>query len=75
MSGAIQMRSCASSQIDSYGYDADTATLAVKFNNGGTYHYADVPPDVFAEMEQAPSVGSFLHSQIKGTYSYTKIGA
>jgi KTSC domain len=63
-----------SKQIKAIGYDPAAKTLAVQFLSGGTYHYADVPPELAGEFEKAPSKGSFLHHQIKGKYTHTKVG-
>ena len=59
-----------SSQIDSVGHSGDT--LAVKFKNGGTYHYHGVSADQFAALQKAESCGSYLHSQIKPKHKFTK---
>lgn len=61
----IEMQKVESSQINGYGYDADTRTLAVEFKNGGTYHYENVGPDMFAELNKAPSKGGFIYKHIK----------
>lgn len=67
----IDLCPCESSQIEGFGYDEPTETLAVKFRKGGLYHYKGVPSDVFAKMRAAESAGSFLHREIK-KYPYEK---
>ena len=64
-----------SSQVHSIGYDANTKTLAVQFNSGGTYHYHDVPQEKFNAMRDAESPGSHLGKHIKGAHKFTKLGA
>lgn len=62
-----------SSQVASMGYCQTTNTLAVTFKNGGTYHYHDVKPATFNELSAAKSVGSFLHTKVKGAHKHTKV--
>lgn len=61
-----------SSNIEEVGYDPVTKTLAVKFKNGGLYHYADVGPEVHAELVKADSIGGFLHSHVKCQFKAIK---
>lgn len=67
------MTACKSSQIHSHGYDAATNTLVVQFNSGHVYHYHGVKADKYANLQKAESVGSFLHSQIKGKHEHVRI--
>lgn len=70
----ITMIACKSSQVESHGYDPVTQTLAVKFKNGGVYHYHNVPPAMQHDMLKSPSIGSFLHSNVKGKFTHKKLG-
>lgn len=64
---------CTSSQIAAHGYDAETQTLGVKFNNSpSAYHYFDVGPEVYAAMLAAESVGKFFGSTIRNKFPYEK---
>lgn len=67
----IAMSGVKSSQIDSIGHHGET--LAVKFKNGGTYHYEGVTAAQFAAMQKANSVGSYLHQHIKPKHKFTKV--
>ena len=68
----ISMTACKSSNISHYGYDATSKTLAVQFKGGGkTYHYADVPGDLFIQMGKAESVGKFIVGQVVGKFKHT----
>lgn len=69
----MDMTPVASSNIDSVGYDADTETLRIRFNDGGTYDYQAVPPHVHDSLMKATSVGSYFHSHIKNAYAGTKL--
>lgn len=62
-----------SSNIESIQYDDETLILEVRFFNGGTYQYFDVPKKVSESFEQSESKGKFLASSIKGHYRYSKI--
>jgi hypothetical protein len=65
----IELALCeSSSNIIGYGYDTTTSTLAIKFKagpGGKTYHYAGVPPILYAEFLAAESKGKFLAQSIK----------
>lgn len=66
----IQMTPCNSSLINARGYDPATRTLALQFKvkggkPGAIYHYADVPPEMYAELCDAPSVGKFFGERVK----------
>lgn len=61
-----------SSNIESIGYDDDTLELHVQFLSGGLYVYGDVPREIFDDLLNAPSKGSFLNREIKGVYQYAK---
>lgn len=62
-----------SSNIASIGYDGNTSTLEVEFLNGSVYQYYDIPEYIYDELMSAASHGSYLASNIKGTYSYSKV--
>ena len=61
-----------SSNIEAIGYDGDTQELHVQFLSGACYIYNDVPAAVFEDLMNAPSKGSFLNREVKGTYQCTK---
>ena len=67
-----QMNLVDSSLLHSIGYDPQAETLYVNFLNGGLYSYANVPPEVFEEFQEAPSAGKFFLTKIKGQYPTTK---
>lgn len=62
-----------SNQVSEYGYSAESNTLAVRFKNGGMYHYHDVPERIAKGFDEAESKGSYLHSHIKPTFKYSRI--
>lgn len=68
----MQMIPSTSSQIASFGHDADTNTLHVNFRSGGNYTYTGVDAAKFERMKAAPSPGSFFHSEIKPNHEWAK---
>lgn len=62
-----------SSNISSIGYDNNTQTLEVVFQNGSVYQYYNVPETIFEALKQAPSKGQFLNSQIKNAFPYSRV--
>ena len=62
-----------SSNISSVGYDADSQTLEIEFNNGGVYLYSGVPESLYEGMMGADSKGKFFHANIKNIYPFSKL--
>jgi hypothetical protein len=63
-----------STHIHSFGHDAETGTLAIKFHKGGsTYHYPGVPAEVHSRMHSAASAGEFFHTNIRGRFKGKKV--
>ena len=62
-----------SSNVTSVGYDAQTQTLEVEFQQAGLYQYFDVPQPVYEVFLSAPSQGQFLSQQIRGVYRYARM--
>ena len=77
----IALDSVTSSQLHSYGYDAATQTLAIRFKNfngnvGSTYHYANFTPTDWDAFKAAESKGSHFGKFIKKEavkYPYIKV--
>ncbi|WP_454054124.1 KTSC domain-containing protein [Clostridium sp. Marseille-Q7071] len=63
-----------SSNIYSIGYDAYSNTLEVQFHTGSIYQYYNVPQSVYNGLISASSHGSYLHSYVKGSYQYKRMG-
>ncbi|MCP4603486.1 MAG: KTSC domain-containing protein [Proteobacteria bacterium] len=61
-----------SSNIEALGYDVDTQELHVQFVSSGLYIYSGVPREIFDELMNAPSKGSFLNREVKGIYQFVK---
>ncbi len=61
-----------SKNIKGVAYWGNTKVLYVEFRYGGKYVYKDVPEEVYNNMMDSDSIGSFLSKEIKGKYSYAK---
>ena len=62
-----------SSNIQSIGYDAPSATLEVEFTSGDVYQYFNVPDYLYQQFLQSSSYGKFLNDNISYNYRYQKI--
>lgn len=70
----INMIPVESSNVESVGYDENQQVLYVRFLTGATYIYKGVNSYEFDGLLVAPSVGSYLHRNIKNNYPYERIG-
>ncbi len=61
-----------SSNVAEIGYD-DNETLYIKYLNGSLYIYKGVPLIEFEQLKVAPSIGSYLHRNIRNMYPYERI--
>ncbi len=62
-----------SSMLRSIGYDIDSSTLELEFNNGGVWQYFDFTEAMWYEFEGADSQGKFFHREIKNQYSESRV--
>lgn len=70
----VEMKKVESSTIDKIGYDAETQTLTVSFDNGDTYNYKKVPEKTYKALMKAKSKGKYFHKNIKDKYESEKAG-
>ena len=49
-----------SSRISQFGYDADAATVLVRFTDGTPWCYRGVPAEVWDEFVRSSSKGKFI---------------
>jgi hypothetical protein len=70
----IEKEFVSSSNIEAVGYHEESQTLRVWFLNGSIYDYSGVGLMEYEALRDAPSVGSYLHQNIKGQYPYEKAG-
>ena len=57
-----------SSVIADIEYDAGTRTLTVEFRSGRVYQYSGVPPATYRALLNAPSLGTYLNTEITPRY-------
>lgn len=69
----MQRTAVSSSNVASVGYDPDSSTLEIEFNNGAVYQYFDVNENVYNELIKASSVGGYLAANIKGKYRFSRV--
>lgn len=63
-----------SSMIYAVGYNVETETLEVVFNNGGIYRYYHVPAAVYQALLAVEFPGRFLWTMIVNIYPYERMG-
>jgi hypothetical protein len=56
----VEMFPVASSRITEMGYDPETATVYVRFTDGRSWCYMNVPQDVWDQFVASPSKGQFI---------------
>ena len=69
----IPLQAIQFSHILGIGYDEARRVLAVEFEGGAIYHYADVPIETHEQLIVAESRGVFLAKHIKGHYPSVKM--
>ena len=57
-----------SSAVLAFGYDHDSAVLAITLKSGKTYRYKDVPPDEVERFKGAESKGKY-YATIRANYA------
>ncbi|WP_223157457.1 KTSC domain-containing protein [Sulfurovum sp. bin170] len=61
-----------SSMVYAIGYDSNTKDLDVVFNTGNIWIYRDVPQNVYKELLNSRSVGTFMLNNIIDYYKEYK---
>ena len=56
----VEMFPVASSRITEMGYDQESVTVYVRFTDGVSWFYMNVPFDVWEEFVASPSKGRFI---------------
>lgn len=70
----MHFQAVASSSIAAVGYDAELATLALRFHTGAEYHYFAVPQRLYRELLAADSIGAHFHAHIRnGGYHFQRV--
>lgn len=69
----MQLSTVESSMIQAIGYDPETRTLEVIFNNDAKYRYHDVPQEQYEALMNAESKGRYMHGNIIDKYNATRV--
>lgn len=69
----VDMVAVKSANVASIGHNAIEQILALEFINDTLYYYLDVPRYHYDELLRVPSIGSYLHRNLKGHYRYVRI--
>jgi hypothetical protein len=67
-----KMQPIESSCVAKIGYDATAEVAYVEFPGGGLYAYRGVPLNVYDELIDAESKGTFVNTVIKRRYPFRK---
>jgi hypothetical protein len=58
---------------EAIGYDDDYQILAIEFlDSQDLWYYYDVPVEVYNDLENAESIGTYYNQSIKGVYASNK---
>ena len=67
----MKLRRVQSSAIEAAGYDAERGWLEVRWiGQARVYRYHRVPAEVYQELLQAESKGTYVNEQVKPRYFY-----
>ncbi len=69
----IKLLPVVATTIKRMGYDTSTQTMAIEFKSDTLYHYYNVPKQVYLDMLNSESIGSFLAKEIKDKYKFEKV--
>lgn len=62
-----------SSMLASVGYDEKKKVLEAEFNTGTVYQYFDVEKEIYDELMDADSHGSYFYHNIRDVYEYSQV--
>jgi hypothetical protein len=68
-----RMHPVESSAVARIGYDPEAEEACVEYVGGGLYAYEGVPADVFEQLANADSKGTFVNAVIK-RYPFRRLG-
>ena len=64
----MEMLRVNSSAISAIGYDPGSKRMRIKFTNGNTYDFCNVPEHVFNGLLKASSKGTYYTDHVKDRY-------
>ena len=69
----VEMLPACSAMAAQVGYDYEREILQIEFNSGAVYQYSAVEPEVWEDLQETDSIGSFYNREIKGYYPSVKV--
>ncbi|MDR0355608.1 MAG: KTSC domain-containing protein [Deltaproteobacteria bacterium] len=69
----VEMIDVSSSNVAALGYDEANRILHVRFANQMVVIYKGVPMGQFEGLLKAPSIGAYMHRNIRNLYPYKRI--
>jgi hypothetical protein len=69
---SVEWQPVSSSNVAAVGYVPDFARLHVRFHNGSSYVYLDVPESIYNGLLGAASVGRYLHLMVKNRFGFIR---
>lgn len=62
-----------SSNVKRVTYYTDRKVLSILYNNGGLYHYSDVPLSLYVKLLTTKSKGKFVNKFVKPKFKFRKV--
>jgi len=69
----IRRRHVESSAVRSIGYDPGNWVLQIEFDNRQVYNYFRVPPEEYAGLLNAGSIGKYVNREVKPYYDCERL--
>jgi hypothetical protein len=70
----MKLQRVQSSAIEAVGYDADRRWLEIRWvGQARVYRYYGVPAEVYQELREAESLGTYVNEQVKPRYLYEQV--
>ena len=68
----MERQSVSSANLSSVGYDENTETLEVQFQNGSVFQYHGVPAETHGQLVNARLIGGFFSRHIRNSFEHSK---
>jgi len=62
-----------SSVVKYFRYNVEDHKLTIHYVSGMVYEYLDVPENVYNQLKESRSKGTYLNKFIKGKFEYRKV--
>lgn len=73
MSEHIKFKETETSAIESVNYDENEVEMIIKFRDGRSYKYYNVPPMIFKNFINSSVKSKFFNNIIRGYYEYKRL--